>query len=303
MSFGDMMSSARGPGVIGTLMALAVMAIFVMFFVFAFDDRFQGGGKSIQSMITQQSQDIAGYNFDIAEGQKTLSGYPALILSGKDLATLKLKNEILKNRVETLGKEVESAKAGLAVSDAAYEGFKDKYRVFVRGQAKGEIIETLETQSGTVYKNANIREVTAIGIQIRHEAGQKRIPYEDLPEAMQDHFQFDPKQKAEAIAKEQAMWNEHENAVIEANDMSVQQATEKSAMQRDESRKKAGQSLAVIESRLRSLSDEIRSLESAIQAESQKAISRAPEMRKRLVVKQGELSELQAKVARLRASQ
>ncbi len=297
MSFSEMMSSARGPGVIGTLMALAVMAIFVLLFIFAFDERFQGGAQSIQSVIAQQAMEIDSYQSSISDGQKVLADLPALAKNAKELARLSRESGSYAANIETKGKEVESAKTDVANRSEAFEAYKDKYRDFVRSKAKGETMETLETQSGVVYKNVNIREVTAVGIQIRHDEGQKRIPYEELPEAMQDHFQFDAKQKALALAKEQELWNEHESAVS----ASEKQAGEQSKKSEESSKVRQVQMLAIKEARATNLTEEIGFLEMAIQKEGQKGISRAPEMREKLALKQRELSALRIELARLRA--
>lgn len=297
MSFSEMMSSARGPGVIGTLMALAVMAIFVILFVFAFDERFQGGSQSIQSVIAQQAFEIDNYQSGISDGQKVLANLPALAKNAKELARLNRDNVAFTGNIETMGKNIELAKAEVAERMKAFEAYKEKYRDFVRGKAKGETMETLETQSGVIYKNVNIREVTAVGMQIRHDEGQKRIPYEELPEAMQDHFQFDAKQKALALAKEQELWNEHESAVI----ASEKQTGEQSKKSVESSKAKQVQMLAMKEARATNLAEEIVLLEMAIRKEGQKGISRAPEMRERLAGKQRELSALRIDLARLRA--
>ena len=44
MGFSDLLSSSRGPGVIGVLVALLVLGGFGTLFV-VFDDNMQGGGK------------------------------------------------------------------------------------------------------------------------------------------------------------------------------------------------------------------------------------------------------------------
>lgn len=299
MSFSEMMSSARGPGVIGTAMALAVMAIFVLLFIFAFDERFQGGRQSIHSVIAQQELDLANYRSSIADGEKSLARLPALASNAKDLTRLNRENRAQEENIVTLRKNIESAKEDVETRNSAFEGYKDQYRGFVRNKAKGETMETLETLGGVTYKNVNIREVTAIGIQIRHDEGQKRIPYEELPEAMKDHFQFDASQKAAALAKEQETWNEHE-AAVSASDKQAGEHANKSS---EDSKAKYVRMLAVKEARVTSLGDEIRSLEAAIQREGLKGISRAPEMRERLAAKQSELSALRSDIARLRAVQ
>ncbi len=298
MSFSEMMSSARGPGVIGTLMALAVMAIFVTLFIFAFDERFQGGAQSIQSVISQQAMEIDSYESNISDGRKVLAGLPALAKNADELARLNRENGSFAANIETMGEKVESAKAEVENTNQAFEAYKDGYRDFVRGKAKGETMESLTTQNGAVYKNVNIREVTAVGIQIRHDEGQKRIPYEELPEAMQDHFQFDAKQKSAALVKEQELWNEHESAVA----ASEKQAGEQLKKSVEVDKTKQVQMLAMKEARVTALNEEIQLLEMAILREGQKGISRAPEMREKLAVKQRELSALRTDLARLRAA-
>lgn len=303
MSFSEMMSSARGPGVIGTVMALVVMAIFVILFIFAFDERFQGGAQSVHSIIAQQELDLANYRSVIADGQKSLDKVPALVASAKELARMNRQNRTNEENLGRLGKNIESAKEEAVRLTNIFEGYKDQYRAFVRNKAKGDTLETLKTQGGVTYKNVNIREVTAVGIQIRHDEGQKRIPYEELPPAMQDHFQFNAKQKAEAIAREQASWSEHEAAVSAADQSSIQQAAEKAKTNDREAKAKLAQLLSIKLSRLQSLNEEISSLEMAIQREVYKSISRAPEMRSQLAAKQSELSALRVEVERIRAGQ
>ena len=45
------MSSARGPGVIGMIMALIVLLGFGVLFMFAFDEDLQGGGQTIEALV------------------------------------------------------------------------------------------------------------------------------------------------------------------------------------------------------------------------------------------------------------
>jgi hypothetical protein len=298
MSFSEMMSSARGPGVIGTLMALGVMAIFVILFIFAFDERFQGGAQSIQSVIAQQAMDIDSYQSNISDGQKVLVNLPVLTKNANELARLIRQNDGDAGKMETMGKDMDAAKAEVANRSEAFEAYKDRYRQFVRSNARGEIMESLETQSGAIYKNVNIREVTAVGIQIRHDEGQRRIPYEELPESMQDRFQFDAKQKAAALTKEQELWNEHESAVA----ASKKQTGELATKSMESSKVKQAQMLVIKEARATNLTEEIRLLEMAILREGQKGISRAPEMRERLAAKQRELSALRSDLTRMRAA-
>ncbi len=204
------MSSTRGPGVIGTLMALAVLGGFTMLYLFAFDESLMGGNQSIKSLSHQQSQEIDSYHYQIKEGEYILSNKLPLILAANDLAQLKNENESLQKRRAESENKIESARLDIANKDEVFETYKNQYRNYVRNKAKGEKVAIADLRSGTNYKDASILEVTAIGIQIRHENGIKRIPFEELPESMRDYYQFDPKQKALALEKEQSARNEHE---------------------------------------------------------------------------------------------
>ena len=76
MSFSDMMSSGRGPGVIGMVMALIVLLGFGLLFMFAFDEGLQGGSQSIQSVIAQQAKHIIDDQQAITTGRESLAKIP-----------------------------------------------------------------------------------------------------------------------------------------------------------------------------------------------------------------------------------
>jgi hypothetical protein len=301
MSFSDLMSSGRGPGVIGMVMALIVLLGFGLLFMVATDEGFQGGDQSIESLIAHQAKDIEFSKGALERGVKSLGDAPERIKWTKELNSLQRGTPVFKERIVALGGNIQSRKAEAVRGERAFEDYKNQYRAHVRSKAKGESMDTLQTQGGVVYKNVNIRGVTAVGIQIRHDDGHKRIPFEDLPAAMQDYYQFDPKQKAEAVTQEQVAWNEHEAAVSVANLASDRQVAEQAAKDAEAIREKTLRSIALKESRTESLSNEIESLEAAITKEIEKSISNAPQMRAQLANKQSALAALLADIARMRA--
>ena len=295
------MSSGRGPGVIGMVFALIVLLGFGVLFLFATDEGFQGADQSIEAVIARQAKEVEESQRSISEGQKLLNSAPIRVKNAKEMARLASESITLANKKITLGREVESRKAGVISQQTVFEAYKDQYRAYVRGKAKGESMDVLETLGGDIYRSVNIREVTAVGIQIRHDDGHKRIPFEDLPEAMKERFQFDPQQKVAAMAKEESDRSEHEAAVavadLAASQQSAVQAGKNAGIQRD----KVARSIAVNEARILSLTDEIEALNKAIPLESKKRISQAPQLRAQLANKQSELSTLRVSVARLRA--
>lgn len=301
MSFSEMMESGRGPGVIGMLMALVVMAIFVMLFIFAFDERFMGGGQTIESIIADQATEVADLETLLSDAEKQVAEVPARQARVDELTALKREGQNREAQIAGIKTEIATADGLIASNLQEFETYKDKYRVQVRGKAKGEIIERLEARDGNIYENVTIRNVTPIGIQIMHDGGLKRIPYEQLPDPMIDRFQFDAKQKAAAIALEEAQRTEHETAVSEATAAESQNLAEKKKTDAAARRDAMIRSIATKKARIKTLDDEVRKLEQDIVAEGYKRLSRAPQMRIQLANKQQELSELQADVARLEA--
>jgi hypothetical protein len=183
-----------------------------------------------------------------------------------------------------------------------------------RRQAVGQVIAKLETLKGDVYENVTIREVSPIGIAIRHDAGSRRVPFEELPLEMQRQFLFDPKEKEKALADEHAVQNAH-LAQVEA--AKVERSEVQKTGQAEEYRLKVSKAIATKSARIQVLEDEIRSLESDVEREENKkynrpqyyrdgrwvygpgGISRAPEFRKKLEAKRQEYGVLKQQVATL----
>lgn len=295
------MQSGRGPGVIGMLMALVVLIGFGLLFVFAFDEGMQGGDQSIETLIRNQTKEIESHQARIIDGEKKLTTAPALMAKARELTTLKRENQFRTDRVAGLHQEIQNGTSLLAALGKSFEEYKDKYRAFVRGKAKGETIPELVTKSGGVYKKVSIREVTAIGIQIRHEEGQKRIPFEDLPAALVDYYQFDPSQKAAALTEEHATMAEHEAAASVANeqaDQAMAEQREKEALAKNE---RMIREIATKEALIGTLQADIRGLQSEIQ-QATEAASAARAMGKIHINKSGSLAgDIRSKQNRIAA--
>jgi len=188
-----------------------------------------------------------------------------------------------------------------------------------RSQAVGQQIARLETLKGDVYENVVIRDVTPIGIEIRHDAGSRRVPFEQLPPEMQRQFHFDPKEKEQALRSEHAAQSAHMAQVTTASTENPKvQGSGQSGQpnQNEEYRLKASKAVAAKSARIQLLEDEIRSLENDLYNEENKkysrryysngrwsygagGVSRAPIVREKINEKRGELSILKQQVATL----
>ncbi len=161
-----------------------------------------------------------------------------------------------------------------------------------------------------MYNSVLIREVTAIGIQIRHADGQKRIFFEELPEAMKDRFQYDPKQKEQAMAEEAASRDVHEAAVAVADDLAGQKMDAQRGKDAEEAKARLRQDIAVKEGLVDSIKEEIKGLEadidraaadaSAARAAGRMHINKSGSISSNIRSKQSRISALQAEMAQMK---
>jgi hypothetical protein len=76
-----------------------------------------------------------------------------------------------------------------------------------------EVMESLKTRAGREYVKVEILTNDDVGIRIRHDAGTARIPYEDLPDAMQTKYRNEGKKAS--VAKIEATKAENERLKLE----------------------------------------------------------------------------------------
>jgi hypothetical protein len=302
MSFTDLMQSGRGPGLIGMLLGLLVLAGFGILFMFVFDEGMQGADQSIDSIIRRQSDDIKRLRSHLSEESRTMELASARQAQQKALRELDRENQFRDAQAVTLKNDIGKAQAKHDELVASFEAYKDEYRAFVRAKAKGESIPRLETRKGEVYEGVIFREVSAVGIQVLHSGGQKRIPFEDLPQDLQDRFQFDAGQKAAALAREEEIHKEHESAVAASDAAVSEKAAEDRMKAEEEARQRAVLAIASGKRRIEAIREEIKHLREDIVREAAKPISQAPQMRIKLANKERDLVNLTREVSRLEAS-
>lgn len=299
MAFTDMMTSSRGPGLIGLLLALLILFGFGTLLLLSTDERFLGGNQSIESVIAHQQRDIETMEQALGGMKKTLEVLPARREGEKELELARRERLFAADKAAGVRASITATTGAIAARTAELEAYKDKYRSFARTQAKGLTLARLETRDGTVYENVTVKDVNAVGMQISHDGGGRRIAFEQLPEELQDRFQFDPKQKAVALAREKAMQDAHETSV----DTTLAAVKERADRQREAAAAKLSEdTIAAIrmkEERIRTMVREIDDLERAIVVESTKRLSNAPQMRAKLTEKKQDLSALRADVVRL----
>ncbi|WP_345714445.1 hypothetical protein [Luteolibacter yonseiensis] len=290
------------------VMALAVLLGFGVLFMFAFDEGFQGGELSDEALIVQQGKEIDSYRMSIDKGQQKLDLTPQRLKDSKEVSRLGVESQTLQQNIVSLTDKEKATEAEIVEKRKAFDAYKDEYRAYVRSKAKGTEMEQLVTQKGVVYKGVMIRDVTAIGIQIRHEEGQKRVDYEDLPADMQDYYQFDAAQKEAEIANEETVRKTHNKDVLEADklaEIEMGKQREREALLDKEKRRRQ---IAGKEADINALQAEIRALGAEIDRLAGKPKSGGPGLDKTKALnrtiksKQNQIAAIRDEIRLMRAS-
>lgn len=210
MGFSDLLSSGRGPGVIGTLIALLVLGGFgALFFVFD-KDMEKAGGKKIEAVVRDLGLELDGKKTQKASFEKLIA--EAEPLKGQDVKIRELTSATASNltQIEELKAKVAEGSAAIDAEAKDWEDYKDAYRAHVWKEAEGqEIREIKGLASGKVYPKGTIRSVDHTGIRTIDSTGIKTIPLDDIPEDIQDQYQLTQEGKIEITTAADKAATEH----------------------------------------------------------------------------------------------
>lgn len=212
MSFGDLLSSGRGPGVIGMFMAIIVLVGFGAISIFVFDAELQGEGVSIESVIRRQTEEIETIQHQIETNETIIADSAKMVAQNARIDGLIKQNAADAAKLGELREGSSAAKDSIFAATKALNTYIADYRNYVRRKAIGEKIPELKLKSGESYSDVEIRDVTEIGVEVRHPGGQGRIAFEKLSAEWQERFQFDPEEKAKALAREAAAQKLYESS-------------------------------------------------------------------------------------------
>lgn len=153
-------------------------------------------------------------------------------------------------QIAELEGKIAAAEARLQNAIQAYETHRDR----VRESAKGEKLASLRTKNGETYSQVTIRSVNAVGVDIRHQHGSKRIPFEELSADFQERFQYDPEERESVATLEQQQQEQFQESI--ANEQSQALSTNEQFLldlRKNQQRKNIQRDIALKESEIRGL--------------------------------------------------
>lgn len=255
--FDDMMSSGRGPGVIGTLMALVVIIGFGTLYFFVFDEGMRGGDKSIESVIRDNTKEIDNLSSQVANRQKSLEKSPELsrIASETDETLRSTRN----GRAEVDGQTAAIARTQgeFAANQEQFEKYRQSYREQLRAEGKGMTFPQLKTLSGKTYQQIVVKTVDPTGLSFQHSEGISRASFEDLSEEIRQRFQYDSEEAKKAALREKEIRDKHDAEVEDSITLGEKQNKETGKRRREEEVRKASAEVAALRGQLSNIDQNI----------------------------------------------
>jgi chromosome segregation ATPase len=287
MGFTDLVSSGRGPGVIGILIALFVLVAFGSLYTLVFDPNNMENHKKIEAVVRDLALEIDGKKTQLESYKQEVKLVARRKLDESELRELTAKVEATAKQIEEATAEKAEATAAVAAAEKEWEDYKEEYRTFIRAKAKGRELGTLKLSNGDVFENATIRKIDHEGMDILCSSGPKHIKFEELPADLQDEFQFDAEKRDEYVAGTNAAIDEHIGSVEYAQ--TRDRRDEKIIQLKDWDKKKTDAAAAWKEAKdnIERYRIAIARKKADISAEKRKNLSKAPQM-------EAELRRLQA---------
>jgi hypothetical protein len=300
MGFSDMISSGRGPGFLGLMMALIVLAGFGALFVLVFDETLEGE-PGVASMGGVTEVDMARVRVRAEILRSRLELLPRREAEARELRISRVENQTRALELQRLADQWAAAERELERLAGDYRDYRAAYRGHVRMSAVGMKIPVLETSDGRRYEEVLVRQVDPIGITIRHENGFLRVPGEKLPMELQEYFQFDPQERQEAIEQERRSHQATEREVEQVRVRGSRRSENRFQAEMGQARRDLELLIAMKEVEASALEGQIRSLESDKRAQRGKYIDRSAVIQQTINRRRAELSALRHEIVQLKS--
>ncbi len=221
--FDDLLTSSRGPGVIGTFLAVIVLAGFCGLGMMVLNS--DPVGPTPEAQVAKLKDRIIEYNEKITDKEAELATYENFQALVPQRNIQQKQSEMREQRLSALQAKLIEEESQLEDLGNSFEEYKNDYRKNERLIARGEVIDLSEVK-GTRFKNAEILSVNALGMRVGIASGPKNISYGELPESLQDRFQFNA---VEAGAYQEALEKASEMQAIADAEQDKEKQKQKSA--------------------------------------------------------------------------
>ena len=197
----DLLTSSKGPGVVGTVLALIVLLGFGGLLLLV---GIESPGSGLGVQIKDKEKKINDLTGSMQHWKEAAVEYRKNREEVEKLEGVNAKIKRRKGYVELAKSDNDAIRAEIEELRKKFEDYKKQYRIAERARAVGEEMDTLTTKSGKVYHQVKIKNVTALEMRFSHRDGNTGVSYKELPDELQDRFQFSETDAQVMQEKEQA---------------------------------------------------------------------------------------------------
>jgi hypothetical protein len=105
-------------------------------------------------------------------------------------------------RLAALTETRDQLRQAIPLTEVEFESYRANYRKQTWDRAVGQALGTLKVRGGREYRQAIIKRVTEVGLEIEFEGGGKaRIQAPDLDPAVQDRFQWNDEERRQLLRR------------------------------------------------------------------------------------------------------
>lgn len=185
----DLLTSSKGPGVIGLILGLAVLLGFGSLAFLVLEDK-SGNKKGINAQIKDKERHLLVLEDNQTKLEEKMDDFAAKRVVAKKVIKVRTELKSKQADITVSTSEVATVVDEISATQEKFEDYKRKYRISERARAVGEEIPSLTIKNGKTYENVVIRRVFEEGIDIRHKNGGTLIKLEFIPDEMLDRFQY-----------------------------------------------------------------------------------------------------------------
>lgn len=187
--FNDFHETTRNVGVFGMLLGLVLLAGLCGLGMAVFSGSSEPKEATLSNLIHDQEIHLRSLRAGLRERENDAELFEGYQDIQSDIAGMTLEIETEEARIVDTKDKIALAKRVIADEATKFNDYRSKYRRAVRLAAKGEEIDLSETK-GEKYQSLKITEVTPLHLRVMKPTGSEGIPYQQLPLALQDRFQF-----------------------------------------------------------------------------------------------------------------
>jgi len=203
-----MLSDDDHPGIFTFMVGVIVVVLAGVGLSLLIDLKFTFS-KSISSTekgLKTSAAEIVDLKSEIDEASRKLSAQePSLRATAANLATARNRLNADIQRSAKLTEIRNHLKETIPALENEFSKYREAYRVHARAAAVGQPLGTLIIRGGREYRQVVIKEITDVGMEIRHEHGIARVQAPDLDQSFQDKFQWNDEERRNKLNEEHVM--------------------------------------------------------------------------------------------------